>query len=175
MSKMVKKISGVWTEQSTWSKIWKKTSGVWSQIYQRAYYLYKAGVQNILFTPTVASGTSIVFGASSIIMTATGKSEPSAGWKQCYITSAYVNTIEVPYKRMYIDFEFSASDVGNNYIVTIHFGAVQVIKNYNSSQARQIIEVDISSVSGLGAVTVNVQAYYESTGILTVHNISLEE
>lgn len=35
MSKLFKKISGVWTEQTPWSKIWKKTSNVWSVLYTR--------------------------------------------------------------------------------------------------------------------------------------------
>jgi hypothetical protein len=43
MSKMFKKVSGAWVEQSTWSKIWKKTSGVWGVLYNKMVYLFQAG------------------------------------------------------------------------------------------------------------------------------------
>jgi hypothetical protein len=51
MSKMLKKISGVWTEQTTWSKIWKKTSSVWNILYTSVFTLFQGNVNGVYSAP----------------------------------------------------------------------------------------------------------------------------
>jgi hypothetical protein len=51
VSKMFKKINGVWTEQSIWSKIWKKTSSVWSQLYTAGFILFQGNVNGAYSAP----------------------------------------------------------------------------------------------------------------------------
>jgi hypothetical protein len=40
MSKIFKKIGGVWTEQTPWSKIWKKINTVWTLLYTSVFTLW---------------------------------------------------------------------------------------------------------------------------------------
>jgi hypothetical protein len=169
MSTMWKKTGGVWSVSTAWSKIWKKVSGVWSVLYQRAYYAYKEGVSNLVFTPSCASGTTINLGSDSIVMSAMGESDPTAKWKQCVLTSEYINTIDTPYKTMCVDFQYVTSTSDAWYEMALSFGGIKV--TYTTAQARKTISIDVSSIVGLGAINMSSKAYMDGIGVLTVYNV----
>ncbi|MBU3146850.1 hypothetical protein [Clostridium sp. CF012] len=167
MSAVWKKVSGVWMQQTTWSKVWKKTSGVWNILCQRAIAIYYRGTAYVnTWDLRVDNTGGCTFYNVSYQMQMNVLNQQNTLPFGIFSLSTKVDVtafsrVKIVFQSNKLDTFWFYTGAGISYAHENAFSAIYISNNMYSDQ---IAYLDISGVTGLVHLLFQIYAQQTSSG-----------